>query len=98
MIDAVDRLIDIRTQIAALQLVEQELEDLIKDDGVGRHEGTILDALVYKQTRHYTNWKALAVFLRIPKRTIIKFTEGQDVICLKIVTKRSFRRSMSKAA
>lgn len=85
--EAIDRLIDLRDQIEALQVQETELEDLIKDGGEGRHTGTILDALVYKQERHYVHWKALAEYMKVPKRIIKKFTEPQEVLCLKLVSK-----------
>jgi hypothetical protein len=92
--DAVDRLVAIREQIAFLQVQELELEELVKESGEGRYSGSQLDALVYMQKRHYTDWKSLVRFMKIPKRVVKKFTEGKDIICLKIVPKRV----MGKAA
>lgn len=88
----VDQLAELRERIAALKVQEMELEDLLKDNGEGRYAGSNVDVLVYKQERHYTDWKSLAQYLSIPRRVINRFTEPQDVMCLKLVSKRTFRK------
>lgn len=85
--DAIDRLVELRDQIAILKVQETELEELIKDSGEGRYAGSIVDVLVYNQERHYVHWKALVEYAKIPKRIVKRFTEPQDVLCLKLVSK-----------
>lgn len=86
--ETVDQLVELRERIAALKVQEEELEELIKDGGEGRYAGSLLDALIYKQKRHYTDWKSVVEFLKIPRRVIKRFTQPQTVVCLKIVPKR----------
>jgi hypothetical protein len=92
--NSIDRLVDIRAQIAVLQVYESELEELIKDSGEGRYGGSKADVLIYKQRRSYIDWKSLAHYLNIPAKIIKRFmSEPQDIICLKIVTKNAKKLS-----
>jgi N-methylhydantoinase B/oxoprolinase/acetone carboxylase alpha subunit len=87
----VDRLADIKAQIAALQAEEDELKNDLTESGAETIEGTLhRAAITYGSTRTTTNWQAVAQHLN-PSRQLIKAhtTTGQPFDTVRIGAKKT---------
>jgi hypothetical protein len=87
----VDRLAEIKAQIAALQAEEDELKNDLTESGAATIEGTLhRAAITYGSTRTTTNWQAVAQHLN-PSRQLIKAhtTTGQPFDTVRIGAKKT---------
>jgi N-methylhydantoinase B/oxoprolinase/acetone carboxylase alpha subunit len=87
----VDRLADIKAQIAALQAEEEELKNDLTESGAAAIEGTLhRAAITYGSTRTTTDWQAVAQHLK-PSRQLIKAhtTTGQPFDIVRIGAKKT---------
>ena len=83
----IDQLGDLRAQIAPLKELEEELVTRLKKAGVGSYSGDLYDCTIYSQERSTTNWSELAEKLKIPQKTIDRYTSDRTSICLKITAR-----------
>ena len=87
----VDRLADIKAQIAALQAEEADLKADLIESGAAEIEGTLhRAAITYNTTRTTTNWHAVALHLK-PSRQLIKAhtTTGEPFDSVRVSAKKT---------
>jgi hypothetical protein len=60
------------------------IKDSLKALGDGIYIGEHYEAAVYSQERTYTDWLKVVLKLKIPAKTIAKFSTKKSVICLQI--------------
>jgi len=66
----VDELGRVKAKMAELATREKALVDQLKACGPGTYNGALFDAVIFTQSRPTTNWKVIAVKLKISQRMI----------------------------
>lgn len=87
----VDRLAEIKAQLAALQLEEEQLKADLIESGAAAIEGTLhRAAITYGTTRTATDWRAVAEHLK-PSRQLITAhtTTGKPYDSVKVSAKKT---------
>lgn len=87
----VDRLAEIKAQIATLQAEETELKNDLTESGAEAIEGTLHRAAIcYNTTRTTTDWRAVAEHLK-PSRQLIQAhtTTGQPFNTVRLSAKKT---------
>lgn len=83
----VDKLGKVKAQAAAIAAEEKRLVDQIKALGLGTHNGTLFDAVVFTQTSTQVDWAAIVRKAKISQRLIAANTTSKPITICKVTAR-----------
>jgi hypothetical protein len=89
IVKTVDDLGRLKAKIAALEKLELAYVNALKKQGVNVYEGTLFEAVVFKQTRTDTDWQGLAEKLGFTNRQLLRYQSTQKIVCCKVTARKN---------